>query len=108
KAAGNDHDTRAVLLHALSTRGKATFEQANTLNRVRQGLSDAALAYLALSLSSLDRAPMASEVLDVLAARAKTESTEPGAPPRRYWEGRGTLPFNRGATEATALATYAF
>ena len=40
KLEGGDHETRAALLHALSTRHKATFEQANSLNRVRQGLSE--------------------------------------------------------------------
>jgi tetratricopeptide (TPR) repeat protein len=108
RAAGNDHDSRAVVLHALSTRGKATFEQANALNRERQHISDAALAYLALSLANLDRAPLAGEVLEILATRAKTETVAPGTPPRRYWEGRSNLPFNRGPVEATALAAYAF
>ncbi len=41
-AAAGDHDTRAALLHALSTRGKANFETANSLNRLRQSLSDSA------------------------------------------------------------------
>jgi alpha-2-macroglobulin len=108
RAGGSDLDTRAVMLHALSTRKKATFEQANSLNRLRQGLSDAALAYLALTLANLDRAPMAGEVLDVLAGRARTEPVGPGLRPRKYWEGRSNLPFNRGPVEATALAALAF
>jgi hypothetical protein len=66
---GSDHDTRALLLHALSTRRKATFEQVNSLNRLRQGLSDAALAYLALTLANLDRASLADEVLGLLVPR---------------------------------------
>lgn len=45
----SDHDSRAAILHALATRHKAGFEQANALNRLRQGLSDIALAYLALT-----------------------------------------------------------
>ncbi len=50
-----DHETRATLLHALSTRGKANFETANSLNRLRQSLSDAALASLALTFVNLGR-----------------------------------------------------
>ena len=37
-----DLDARAALLHALSTRRAASFEMANSLNRVRQSLSDTA------------------------------------------------------------------
>ena len=54
--AGNDFEARAALLHALAAAGKASFEQANSLNRVRQNLPDVALAYLALTLAHLDRA----------------------------------------------------
>src|SRR5262249_16473907 len=57
----NDLETRAALLHALSTRNKATFEQANSLNRVRQNLSDVALAYLALTFANLDRVNLGDE-----------------------------------------------
>ena len=108
KVNGSDHETRAVLLHGLSTLKKATFEQANSLNRARQNLSDAGLAYLALALVNLDRAPLANEVLDVLAGRVQTEATQPGRPSRSYWKGDSPLPFNRGPVEATALATFAF
>ncbi len=73
--AGNDYEARAAtLLHALAAAGKASFEQANSLNRVRQNLPDSALAYLALTLAHLDRASLAGEVLDVLAPRAKTRT----------------------------------
>ncbi|HWE40679.1 MAG TPA: alpha-2-macroglobulin family protein, partial [Isosphaeraceae bacterium] len=108
RLSGADRETRAVLLHALSTHHKATFEQANTLNRLRQGLSDAALAYLALTLANLDRAELASEVLDVLGPRSKTESSQPGRQPRRYWPGSSSVPVNRGPAEATALAALAY
>jgi TolA-binding protein len=104
----SDLEMRAALLHALSTRRKATFEQANSLNRVRQGLSDVALAYLALTFANLGRPELAGEVLDVLGPRAKTESAGPGLPARRYWEGASQNPWHRGPAEATALAALAF
>ncbi len=108
KANGADHETRAMLLHALSTRHKATFEQANSLNRLRQSLPDCALAYLALTFANLDRVPMASEVLDVLGPRSKTEIPGPGRRPRRYWPGTSPSPAHRGPAQATSLAAYAY
>ena len=63
KLSGNDHETRAALLHALSTRRAASFEAANSLNRVRNQLSDPALAYLALTFANLDRASLAGELI---------------------------------------------
>ena len=103
-----DQETRAVMLHALSTRGKANFETANSLNRVRQSLSDTALASLALALVNLDRVSLAGEMLDILAGRAKTETSQPGSPPKRYWGGSGSLPSNRSAVETTALVALAY
>ena len=81
-----DHETRAALLHALSTRRAASFEMANSLNRERQGLSNTALAYLALTFANLDRPELAGEVLGILGPRAKTETAAPGRPPRLYWD----------------------
>ena len=108
KAAAGDHETRAVLLHALSTRGKASFETANSLNRLRQGLSDAALAYLALTFAAIDRPTLAAEVLGVLGPRGKVDRGQPGDKPGRSWGGTGASPGNRSAAEATALAALAF
>jgi uncharacterized protein YfaS (alpha-2-macroglobulin family)/TolA-binding protein len=106
--AGTDFETRATLLHALAALDKATFEQANTLHRVRQGLPDVALAYLALTLAKLDRPSLAGEVLDVLAARARTEAAGVGQKPRKFWEGGNQGPWHRGAVETTAWAALAF
>lgn len=103
-----DQDTRAALLHALSTRRKASFESANALNRARASLSDVALAYLALTFANLERKELAAEVLGVLGPRAKTETVGPGEPPRIYWDGAGRHPGHRGSVEATALAALAF
>src|SRR5206468_3195839 len=87
---------------------KATFEQANALNRLRQNLSDAALAYLALTFANLDRKGLGIEVLGVLGPRSKVESAGPGNPERRYWEGKNQHPWHRSAAEATALAALAY
>ncbi|MFO0952538.1 MAG: hypothetical protein U0835_15600, partial [Isosphaeraceae bacterium] len=103
-----DHETRAAILHALSTRGKASFETANSLNRLRQGLSDPALAYLALTFANLDRKPLAGEILDLLGPRGKVETAAPGGKTRRWWGGSGVSPWNRSAAETTALVALAY
>jgi uncharacterized protein YfaS (alpha-2-macroglobulin family)/tetratricopeptide (TPR) repeat protein len=102
-----DLETRAALLHALSARGKANFEQANALNRSRDALSDAALAYLALTFVNLERKEMAGEVVGVLVPRAQRENTKSGEPARVYWNGASRHPGLRGSAEATALAAFA-
>ncbi len=108
KLSGNDLETRAALLHALSTRRAATFEAANSLNRVRNELSDPALAYLALTFANLDRAALAGELLGILGPRAKTEATAPGRPARVYWNNTRHSQVVRSATEATALVSLAY
>ena len=108
KTSGNDHETRAALLHALSTRRAAGFEAANSLNRVRNELSDPALAYLALTFANLDRVSLANELIGILATRAKTEATAPGRPARVYWSNSGRSRAIRGAAEPTALAALAY
>ncbi len=98
-----DLDARAMILHALSTRGKATFEQANMLNRFRNGMSDTALAYLALTFANLDRSTLANEVIGILAPRGKTEAAGANLPPRKYWNGTASSRRHGGPAETTAL-----
>ena len=50
-----DNDTKAVILHALSTLGEADFAYANRLYRRRNQMTDAALAYTALIFVNLER-----------------------------------------------------
>ncbi len=96
------------MLHALSTRRAAGFEAANSLNRVRNELSDPALAYLALTFANLDRVSLANELIGILAPRAKTEATAPGRPSRVYWSNSGRSQAIRGAAETTALVALAY
>jgi len=108
KTSGSDHETRAALLHALSTRRAAGFEAANSLNRARKELSDPALAYLALTFANLDQASLAGELIGILAPRAKTEATDPGRPARVYWNNVRRSQAIRGAAETTALVSLAY
>ena len=64
-----DNDTKAVILHALSTLGEADFAYANRLYRRRHQMSDAALAYTALVFVNLERLEIAGEMLSVLERR---------------------------------------
>ena len=75
---------------------------------MRNGLSDPALAYLALTFANLDRASLAGELIGILATRAKTEATAPGRPARVYWNNSGRSQAIRGAAETTALVTLAY
>ena len=61
-----DNDTKAVLLHALSTLGEADFAYANRLYRQRNQMTDAALAYTALIFVNLERLEIAGEIFNVL------------------------------------------
>jgi tetratricopeptide (TPR) repeat protein len=103
----SEWDTRAAMLHALSTRRAASFEAANSLNRARNDLSDSALAYLALIFANLDRPTMATELVGILGPRGKSEPTAPGRPSPIYWD-RGRAPFARSVSEITALVTLAY
>ena len=106
KINASDSETRAAVLHALSTHNKASFELANSLNRVRQNLSDVSLAYLAMTMSNLNRQSLAEEILNLLATRAKSESAGPGQPVRKFWQGANQ--HWHQAVETTALVVQAF
>ena len=89
-----DQETRAALLHALGAWGKATFEQANALNRDRQNLPDAALAYLALTFADLDRGALAGE--------GPRRPRAPGQDGSRWPRQEGSPLLGRGEPEALA------
>ncbi|MBS3764776.1 MAG: hypothetical protein KGZ25_15860, partial [Planctomycetes bacterium] len=99
-----DNDAKAVILHALSTRGKAEFAHANRLHRERNSLSNPALAYTALLFVNLDRNEFASEMLNVLLKKAKKETK-----PREmlHWEGSGSYAWLNDEVETTAIAALA-
>ena len=60
---------KAVILHALSTLGEADFAYANRLYRRRNQMTDAALAYTALTFVNLERLEIAGEIFNVLERR---------------------------------------
>ncbi|HVW38373.1 MAG TPA: alpha-2-macroglobulin family protein, partial [Pirellulales bacterium] len=93
----SDYQSKAILLQGLSAAGRGDFTLANRLYRNRPALSNAALAHLAHALVEMDRAPMAGEILDVLAKRNLDD-----AAPNRAGRLR-TFPWTEVAAEIRAL-----
>jgi len=100
-----DNEGKAVILHALSFVDNADFTYANRLYRERNSLSEAALAYLTLTLHELDRPAIAGEVLDVLLAKAKPVTVQS----RRAlkWSGVSNQAWIRNDIETSALTLLA-
>ena len=89
-----DNDTKAVILHALSTLGEADFAYANRLYRQRNQMTDAALAYTALVFVNLERLEIAGEILNVLEHRDLLPAPSPlksGAKPFLAFTGTGRV-----------------
>jgi len=105
KAAANDNDAKAVLLHALSVAGAADFANVNRLYRERNALSNTALAYTALALANLNRNEIANEVLDVLAAKAKSHAVDGRT--LASWDAAKSHPWLNDRIETTAIALLA-
>jgi len=67
--AGSDHESKAILLHALCEAGESDFSLANRLYRERPSLSTPALLYLALAFVEMDRKETAGELLALVDRR---------------------------------------
>ena len=93
-----DNDTKAVILHTLSTLGEADFAYANRLYRRRNQLTDAALAYTALVFVNIERLEIAGEILNVLERR----DLLPALSPRK--SGAKTFPSFTGAGRVETIA----
>ena len=102
KAKQEDYELKAVIAHALGAAGKGDFGVANRLYRLRNSLSPAALAYTALALAKLDRAPMSQELLVILEGKSKATQTELRVP------AAGNQAWMRSDDEMTALALLAW
>lgn len=105
RVAASDNDAKAVILHALSVGKAADFKLVNPLYRERNGLSEIALAYAALTLANLDRAQQAVELLDILEAKAKP--TQVGGRQLRNWDSKTRYPWLNDEIESTAVAVLA-
>ncbi|MBN1798060.1 MAG: tetratricopeptide repeat protein [Spirochaetales bacterium] len=108
----DDYDVRAMIMHALSKTGAADYTYVNRLYRNRNALSNAALAYTALSLKALDHTEMAQELIALLDKKAIVYEVENhGAADTkdvRYWSGKDNQLWERNAPETTALVLLAY
>ncbi len=101
----SDYDAKAAVLFALSTGGKADYRHANSLYRERNRLAPLALAHTALALASLDRMPMARELVALL--YKKIEPVENVVPKRASVAGTDRRHYHHWLSsrqESTALA----
>ena len=73
----NDNDSKAIVLHALSTDKRADYAACNRLYRDRNSLGSATLAYLTRAFYNIDRKEIATELAGILETKAKTEPDQP-------------------------------
>ncbi|NQT40728.1 MAG: tetratricopeptide repeat protein, partial [Planctomycetes bacterium] len=97
KITASDYESKAILLHGLSTAGEGDFALANRLYRDRPTLSTAALAHLALAFAEMDRKSTAAELLELLAERNLDDV------PSRRKVAAGSLPWSHSSAELRAL-----
>lgn len=98
----NDHDGKAIILHALSCDKRADFAHCNRLYRERNALGNATLAYLTRAFFNLDRKEIALELAGILESKAK-----PGDGPIALWESGNKLPWMNDNDETTAIVLLA-
>lgn len=98
----NDSDSKAIVLHALSTDKRADFAACNRLYRERNTLGSATLAYLTRAFFHMDRKEIAAELAGILEAKAKIEPERP-----IIWESGYKVPWLNDIPETTALVLLA-
>ncbi len=98
----NDSDSKAIVLHALSTDKRADFAACNRLYRERNTLGSATLAYLTRAFFHMDRKEIAAELAGILEAKAKIEPERP-----ILWESGYKVPWLNDLPETTALVLLA-
>ncbi len=98
----NDNDSKAIVLHALSTDKRADFAACNRLYRDRNTLGSATLAYLTRAFFHLDRKEIAAELAGILESKAKAEPDQPV-----FWESGYKIPWLNDTSETTALVLLA-
>jgi tetratricopeptide (TPR) repeat protein len=98
----NDNDSKAVILHALSTDKRADFANCNRLYRDRNALGNSALAHLARAFFNLDRREIATELAGLLEAKVKLDAGQPVV-----WEGGCKTIWLNDTDETTAMVLLA-
>ncbi len=99
----NDHNSKAIVLHALSLDKRADFGACNRLYRDRNSLGNSTLAYLTRCFFNLDRKEIALELAGILETKAKAEPDQPV-----IWESGYKAAWLNDTPETTALVLLAF
>ncbi len=107
KAPQQANELKAMMLFALSVHGKGDFGLANRLYRLRNSLSPAALAYTTLSLSEMEKKPMAAETAQILEAKARTIEMQQNTQTQCRWPVKDNTAWNRAPLGQTALSVLA-
>jgi tetratricopeptide (TPR) repeat protein len=103
----NDNDSKAIVLHALSTDKRADFAACNRIYRDRNSLGSATLAYLARAFFNLDRKEIAAELTGILETKATAAPGQPGQPDQFIWESGYKVTWLNDTPETTALVLLA-
>jgi TolA-binding protein len=98
----NDNDSKAVILHALSTDKRADFANCNRLYRDRNALGNSSLAHLARAFFNLDRREIATELATLLESKVKLDAGQPVV-----WEGGCKAIWLNDTDETTAMVLLA-
>lgn len=98
----NDNDSKAIVLHALSTDKRADFAACNRLYRDRNTLGSATLAYLTRAFYNIDRKEIALELAGILEGKARAEPDQPV-----IWESGYKVAWLNDVPETTALVLLA-
>jgi TolA-binding protein len=98
----NDNDSKAVILHALSTDKRADFANCNRLYRERNVLGNSAIAHLARAFFNLERKEIAGELATLLESKVAPESDKPAV-----WEGGCKAVWLNDPDETTAMVLLA-
>ena len=98
----NDNDSKAIILHALSTDKRADFANCNRLYRERNALGNSSLAHLARAFFNLERREIATELATLLESRVKPDADKPVV-----WEGGCKTVWLNDTDETTAMVLLA-
>ena len=98
----NDSDSKAIVLHALSTDKQADFAACNRLYRDRNTLGSATLALLTRAFYNLDRKEIAVELAGILETKAKADLDQPV-----IWESGYKAAWLNDIPETTAMVLLA-
>ena len=94
----NDNDSKAVILHALSTDKRADFANCNRLYRERNALGNSCLAHLARAFFNLERREIATELATLLESKIVLDPNKPAV-----WEGGCKTIWLNDSDETTAM-----